>query len=148
MPKLATTANSPSVPASPSVARRAAPVIRPRASGGTSTTSTSITLAAAWTEACVSPVVANRQRPPAGSPCRSRAWWRAVTSADRLAADPPLTKHPPAPSGNPASPASHARAWFSAAMAPAPPSHSPPKMLDTLTTRSNRFAAGVGAVAT
>ena len=71
-----------------------------------------------------------------------------MTSADRLAADPPLTKHPPAPSGKPASDASQARAWFSAAIAPAPPSHRPPKMLDALTTRSNRLAAGVGAVAT
>ena len=85
-------------PASASVARSAAPVIRPRSSGGTSTTSTSITRAAAWTEAWVSPVVANRQRPPGGSPGGSRAWWRAVTSAERLAAEPPLTKQPPAPS--------------------------------------------------
>ena len=102
-----TTANSPSVPASASAARSAAPVIRPRSSGGTSTTSTSITRAAACTEAWVSPVVAKRHRPPGGSPWRRRAWWRAVTSADRLAADPPLTKQPPAPSGNPARPASH-----------------------------------------
>ncbi len=71
-----------------------------------------------------------------------------MTSADRLAAEPPLTKQPPAPSGNPASPASHSSVSFSAAMAPAPASHMPPKMLEALTTRSNMLAAGVGAVAT
>ena len=83
-----------------------------------------------------------------GSPWRRRAWCRAVTSADRLAAEPPLTKQPPAPSGKPASPASHSSVSFSAAMAPAPASHIPPKMLEALTTRSNMLAAGVGAVAT
>ena len=67
VPKLATTANS-AVAARlrRASARSASPVIRPRSSGGTSTTSTSITPAAACTEAWVSPVVAKRQRPPVG----------------------------------------------------------------------------------
>ena len=73
VPRLATTANIPSVPESASVARSASPVMRPRSSGATSTTSTSITSAEAWTEAWVSAVVANRHRPPVGAPARSRA---------------------------------------------------------------------------
>ena len=109
--------------------------------------STSITSAAACTEAWASPDVANHQRPVGWSSCL-RARWRAVTSADRLAAEPPVTKQPPAVGGKPASSASHSNAWFSAAIAPAPLSQNPAKMLDALTTRSNRLAAGVGAVAT
>ena len=128
-PKLPTTANSPPVPASAIVARSAVPVIRPRSSVGTSSTSTSITRAAACTEACDSSVAAKDHR-PGGSPRSSRARWRAATSADRFAAVPPVTKQPPAPSGKPARPASQSRVWFSAAIAPAPLSQYPPKMLD------------------
>ena len=58
----------------------------------------------------------------------------------------PGTQQPPAPSGRPASSRSQSSAWFSAKIAPAPASQTPPKMDETLTTTSIRRAASVGAV--
>jgi hypothetical protein len=55
-----------------------------------------------------------------------RARSRAATSAERLPFVPPCTKQPPAPSGKPASDASHASASFSAWTAPEASSHEPP----------------------
>ena len=59
-------------------------------------------------------------------PCAWRHVSRAVVSAARLPAVPPLTNTPPAPSGRPASCVSHARVAFSAWIAPAPSSHQSP----------------------
>ncbi len=65
--------------------------------------------------------------------------------ADRLPADPPETKQPPAPSGSPAKPASTPRAWFSAATAPAASIHDVPCSEEHATTMSKSRDALVGA---
>ena len=58
---------------------------------------------------------------------------------------PPATKQPPAVSGQPSRPASHPMTWFSAWIAPAPPSQSPAKMFDALVASSKAAADRVGA---
>ncbi len=70
---------------------------------------------------------------------------RAVTSADRLPMVPPDTNVPPAVSGHPSKPTNHAKASFSAWIAPAPASHMPAKMFAALVARSKATAARVGA---
>ena len=51
-------------------------------------------------EECASVLTATRQRRPVtAAPPRRFATSLATTSADRLAAEPPETKHPPAPGG-------------------------------------------------
>lgn len=62
-----------------------------------------------------------------------------------MAAEPPDTKHPPAPSGNPARSANHSSTWFSAHTAPAASSHEMPFSDEIDTTVSNNNAAFVGA---
>ena len=101
--ELATMANTPSVPASASVPRSAvaghpAPLVgRDEHDVDVHHVGRGMDRGVGLAGGDEPPSPAGRRRP------RSRARWRAVTSADRLAADPPLTKHPPAPSGNPAS---------------------------------------------
>ena len=68
VPRLATTANIPSVPESASVLRNAAPVMRAALVRGHEHDVDVHHLAEAWTEAWVSAVVANRHRPPVGAP--------------------------------------------------------------------------------
>jgi len=70
---------------------------------------------------------------------------RATTSADRLPAEPPETKHPPAVSGSPARSAISRSTWFSACTAPAASSQEMPWMEAQDTSMSNSSAAFVGA---
>jgi len=62
--------------------------------------------------ACAVPATA--QRRGAAPARRTRARYRAATSAERLPTLPPGTNTPPARSGSPASPAIQRSAWFSA----------------------------------
>src|SRR5258708_38692855 len=70
---------------------------------------------------------ATRQRWPAAEvPALRLATSRATTSADRLPAEPPETKHPPAHSGSPARSAISRNTLFSAWTAPAASSQEMP----------------------
>ena len=74
---------------------------------------------------------------------------RAACNADRFPKVPPDTKTPPALSvDQPASEAIHFSAWFSACIAPEPPSQLPAKISAAPRTASKLDAAGVGAAAT
>ena len=64
---------------------------------------------------------------------------------DRLPAEPPATKQPPAPAGSPARSASTRSAWFSAATGPAASIHDVPWREEQATTMSNSSEALVGA---
>ncbi len=70
---------------------------------------------------------------------------RATTSADRLAADPPDTKQPPADAGSPARSAISRSTWFSASIAPAASSQEMPWIEAQETSMSKESAALVGA---
>ena len=70
---------------------------------------------------------------------------RATIRADRLPADPPDTKQPPARVGRPARAASTPSAWFSAATAPAASIHDVPWRDEQATTMSKSSEALVGA---
>ena len=76
---------------------------------------------------------------------RCAAVSRATMSAERLPADPPDTKQPPAPSGSPACAASTPRAWFSATTTPAASSQDVPCSEEHETNMSKRSEALVGA---
>jgi integrase len=121
------------------------PLSGPRSSPGTSTTSTSMTRAAAATEEWTVSAAANRQPPSGSDALPLRATSRAVTSAERFPAEPPLTNAPPADAGMPARSAIHRRAWFSAQIAPAPSIHPAAIVEEDPTTRSNSTLAFVGA---
>ena len=90
-------------------------------------------------------LTAIRIRAPEASPSRCRAVSRATTRAERLPAEPPETKQPPAVSGSPARSAISRSTWFSAAMAPAASSQEMPCSEAQETTMSNSSAALVGA---
>ena len=90
-------------------------------------------------------VQANCQPSAGRPPRRSFAVSLAVISAEWLPAVPPATKHPPDSAGQPSRPVNQASASFSAKIAPAPVSHSAPKMFAELVTRSKTTAARVGA---
>ena len=62
-----------------------------------------------------------------------------------MAADPPETKHPPAPGGSPARSAISRSTWFSAWIAPAASSQEIPWIEAQETSMSNSSAALVGA---
>ena len=70
---------------------------------------------------------------------------RATTSADRFAAEPPETKHPPAEAGIPARSAISRSTWFSAWIAPAASSHEMPWIDAHEMSMSNSSDAFVGA---
>jgi hypothetical protein len=70
---------------------------------------------------------------------------RATTNAERLPAEPPDTKVPPADAGSPAASAIQRSAWFSAATAPAASSHEMPCNDAAETTMSKSSDALVGA---
>ncbi len=80
---------------------------------------------------------------------RGRRRWpavsRATTSAERFPAEPPATKHPPAPGGMPASVAMTPSAWFSATTTPAASSQEVPCREEQDTNMSKSRAALVGA---
>ena len=143
VPAEATTAKTSGCPAS--TARSAVPVRWSRSSSGTVTMSTSSALAALWMDECAVVVQASCQPPAGRPPRRVFAISRAVISADMLPEVPPETKQPPAVSGQPSIPVIQASASFSAKIAPAPASQSPPKMFAALVTRSKATAARVGA---
>ena len=92
-------------------------------------------------------LAANRHR-SGRPPRRSDAACRAVTSAERFPAEPPETKTPPASPGNPARPATHRSASFSAQIAPAPSIHPAAIVEDAPTMRSKSTLAFVGAAGT
>ena len=70
---------------------------------------------------------------------------RATISADRLPAEPPPTKHPPAPAGKPARSARTRSAWFSATTTPAASSHEVPFSDEHETNMSKSSEAFVGS---
>ena len=85
-------------------------------------------------------------QPPDGRlPRRASAVSRAATRADRLPIVPPDTKQPPAVRGQPSSSTNQPNASFSAKIAPAPVSQTPPNTLAALVTKSNATDARVGA---
>ena len=97
-------------------------------------------------EECASvPTTTRSRRPGPSSPSRSFAVSRATASADRLPADPPETKQPPAPAGSPASSAISRSTVFSAAIAPDASSQEMPWIDAQDTSMSNSRLALVGA---
>jgi hypothetical protein len=147
VPPDAATATNPSPSSSPRARARASPVIRPRPSAGTPRISASMMRAAVRIDECASAVATMRHR-RRGRPRRASAHDRAAANALRLPIVPPETNTPPAVAGHPASDASHARASFSAWIAPAPASQVPAKMLAALTAPPKARAASVGAAGT
>ena len=107
--------------------------------------STPNTWSALPTEEWASSLIATTGRAGARSPRRWPAVSRATISAERLPADPPETKHPPAPSGRPASSPRTPSAWFSAATAPAASIQDVPWSEEQATTMSKSRDALVGA---
>src|SRR5258708_8903670 len=100
-------------------------------------------------EECGSVRTAPRQRRPAAEvPALRLATSRATTSADRLPAEPPETKHPPADSGSPARSAISRSTLFSAWTTPAASSQELPWIDAQAINMSNRTEAFVGATAT
>ena len=91
------------------------------------------------------PTTTRSRRPVAASPSRFLAVSRATASADRLPADPPETKQPPAPAGRPASSAITRSTLFSAAIAPDASSQEMPWIEAQDTSMSNSRLALVGA---
>ena len=81
----------------------------------------------------------------AGTGERRLAISRATASAERFAAEPPDTKHPPAPAGSPARSAISRSTWFSAWIAPAASSQEMPWIDAQEISMSNSSAALVGA---
>src|SRR6202522_3273519 len=97
-------------------------------------------------EECASSLTATRQRRPRpADPALRLATSRATTSADRLPAEPPETKHPPAAGGIPAASAISRSTWFSAEIAPAASSQEMPWIDVQETSMSKSSAALVGA---
>src|SRR5260221_5308176 len=89
---------------------------------------------------------ATRQRWPAAEvPALRLATSRATTSADRLPAEPPETKHPPADSGSSARSAISRNTLFSAWTAPAASSQEMPWIDAQEINMSNSSDAFVGA---
>ena len=95
-------------------------------------------------EECASEPTMTRQR-LARTGERRLAVSRATASAERLAAEPPDTKHPPAPAGSPARSAISRSTWFSAWIAPAASSQEMPWIDAQEISMSNSSAALVGA---
>ena len=124
--------------------RRAGPVSR-WSSQGTSSGSMPSTWSALPTEEWASSLMATTGCSGVSSPIRCRAVSRPTMRPDRLPAEPPATKQPPAPSGRPARSASTPSAWFSAATGPAASIQDVPWSEEQDTTMSNRSAALVGA---
>ena len=112
---------------------------------GTSSDSTPRTCRALPTEEWASSLMATTGRSGAASPIRTPAVSLPTMRPDRLPADPPATKQPPAPPGSPARSASTRSAWFSAATGPAASIHEVPWSEEQATTMSNSRAALVGA---
>ena len=97
------------------------------------------------TEEWASSLTAMSGRAGPGRPRRCPAVSRATTRAERFPAEPPATKHPPAPGGSPASREMTSRAWFSATTTPAASSQEVPCSDEHETNMSKRRAALVGA---
>ena len=127
-----------------SAARSASPVRR-WSSTGTGNVSTPRTWQALPTEEWASSLMAIRGRSGASARRRYAVVSRATMSAERFPAEPPATKHPPAPSGKPACSASTPRAWFSATTTPAASSQEVPWSEEHDTNMSKRSDALVGA---
>jgi hypothetical protein len=143
VPEVATTAASEAgSPSALTAARSAAPVSRwssVRTVSASISSSRSVLTIDEW----ASVLTATRKRPPriaglGASPGRP-------ASADRLAAEPPDTKHPPADAGSPARSAISRSTSFSAWIAPAASSHEMPWIDAHETSMSNSSAALVGA---
>ena len=96
------------------------------------------------TEEWASALTTARNRRPACAALRL-ATSRATTRADRFAAEPPETKHPPAEAGSPARSAMSRSTRFSASIAPAASSQEMPWIEAHETSMSNSSAALVGA---
>src|SRR5258706_16359346 len=97
-------------------------------------------------EECGSVPTGTRQRRPAAEvPALRLATSRATTSADRLPAEPPETKHPPAHSGSPARSEISRNTLFSAWTAPAASSQEMPWIDTQEINMSNSSDAVVGA---
>ena len=145
VPAVAATANTEEGSASAaSTAASASPVRRSSLPDGTTKASQSSIRSVLRIEECAVSPTATRQR-PAGRPWRAVAVSRAANSAERLPADPPETKQPPAAGGIPARSARTRRTWFSAYTAPDASSHDVAHIDDAATTVSNTSDAFVGA---
>ena len=86
-----------------------------------------------------------KRRPRPASPALRLATSLATTRADRLPAEPPETKQPPAAPGSPARSAMRRSTRFSAWIAPAASSHEIPWIEAHEMSMSNSSAALVGA---
>ena len=145
VPAVATTAMTSSARGCPSrAARKAKPVSR-WSSVGTTNASTPMTWRALPTEEWASSLTATSGFAGPAPPRRCPAVSRATTRAERFPAEPPATKHPPAPAGNPAVRAMTSSAWFSATTTPAASSQDVPCNEEQETNMSKRRAALVGA---
>ena len=127
-----------------SAARNASPVRR-WSRVGTGNVPTPSTRQALPTEECASSLMAMRGRSGASARRRCAVVSRATMSAERFPAEPPATKHPPAPSGKPAWADSTPKAWFSATTTPAASSQEVPWSEEHDTNMSKRSDALVGA---
>ena len=97
-------------------------------------------------EECASALTtARNRRPGAPRPALRLAASLATTRADRFAAEPPETKHPPAAGGSPAWSAISRSTRFSAWIAPAASSQEMPWIEAQEISMSNSSAALVGA---
>ena len=97
-------------------------------------------------EECASSLTATRhRRPAAAGPAFRLATSRATTRAERLPAEPPETKQPPAVSGIPARSAISRSTMFSAWIAPAASSQEMPWIDAHEISMSNSSEALVGA---
>ena len=112
------------------VARRAAPVSRPRSSTGASITSMSMTRAVEAIDEWASAEATMRQRAGRSRPAAARAVGGGVAGGHQGAqVAGRAARHEAArrrPSGSPARSATQRSAWFSACTAPDPSSHDPP----------------------
>ncbi len=97
------------------------------------------------TDEWASSLIAMSGRSGAAACRRWAAVSRATISAERLPADPPETKQPPASLGKPARSASTPSAWFSATTTPAASSHEVPWRDEVETNMSKSREAFVGA---
>ena len=145
VPAVATTAmTSPPRGSSRRAVRNASAVSR-CSNVGTCSAPTPSTCSALPTDECASSLMATSGCSGAAAPRRWAAVSRATISADRLPADPPATKQPPASSGRPACAARTPRAWFSATTTPAASNQDVPCREEQETNMSKRRDALVGA---
>ncbi len=145
VPAVATTPITSDARGSSRSAVRSASPVRRWLRTGTGNVSTPRTWQALPTDEWASSLMAISGRRGASARRRCAVVSRATMSAERLPAEPPATKHPPAPGGRPACRDNTPSAWFSATTTPAASSQEVPWSDEQDTNMSKRSDALVGA---